>query len=322
MHSLMSPGSNTLLITGANGFVGKQLCAELSRQGQAVRAAVRSKTSFVENTETISIGDINIETDWSEALRGITVAVHLAAAMLNAKDSKAYDALHKTNVEGTWNLARQAADAGVKRFIFISSIKVNGEMTPLGLPFSAEDKPLPIDAYGISKLEAEQSLKHLSEQTGMELVIIRPPLVYGPGVKANFRTLMRCLKMGIPLPLASVHNKRSFVAIENLLDLIITCIDHPAAANQTFLAADGEDMSTPELLQRLGVALGKPAKLIPVPIWLLKMAAQLLGKGDMAQRLVNSLQVDIGKTCERLGWQPPVSVEDALKKTAMDFLKK
>jgi nucleoside-diphosphate-sugar epimerase len=311
-----------LLVSGADGFVGRQLCAELFRQGQSVRAAVRSTTSHVENTETVSIGDINGETNWTKALPGIKVVVHLAAATHNLKDNAAVDALHKINVDGTWNFARQASDSGVQRFIFISSIKVNGESTPLGRSFTAEDRPAPIDAYGISKLEAEDCLRRLADETGMEVVIIRPPLVYGPGVKANFRTMMQCLKRGIPLPLASVHNKRSFVAMENLLDLIITCIDHPAAANQTFLVGDGEDMSTPELLQRLGLALGKPAKLIPVPVWSLKMAARLLGKGDMAQRLMNSLQVDIGKTNVRLGWQPPVSVEDALKKTAMDFLKK
>jgi nucleoside-diphosphate-sugar epimerase len=174
----------------------------------------------------------------------------------------------------------------------------------------------------MSKLEAEDCLRRLSDETGMEVVIIRPPLVYGPGVKANFRALMRCLQMGIPLPLASIHNKRSMLAVENLVDLIITCTDHPAAANQTFLVADGEDMSTTELLQRLGLALGKPAKLIPVPVWLLKAGAMLLGKRDIAQRLLNSLQVDNSQTCERLGWHPPVTVEQALKKTAEDFLQK
>lgn len=311
-----------VLISGASGFVGKALCAELARQGQSVRATVRSKAPLGQNIETVLIGDINGDTDWTGALSGINVVIHLAACTVNLKDNAAYDALHKINVEGTWNFARQASDNGVQRFIFISSIKVNGEVTPLGQPFTVENQPAPIDPYGISKLEAEDCLRRLADETGMEVVIIRPPLVYGPGVKANFRALMRCLKMGIPLPLASIHNKRSMLALENLVDLIITCIDHPAAANQTFLVADGEDLSTTELLQRLGLALGKPAKLIPVPVWLLKTGAMLLGKRDMAQRLLNSLQVDNSQTCERLGWRPPVTVEQALKKTAEDFLQK
>jgi nucleoside-diphosphate-sugar epimerase len=210
----------------------------------------------------------------------------------------------------------------VQRYIFISSIKVNGEGALLGQPYTAENQPAPIDAYGISKREAEDALRQLADQTGMEVVIIRPPLVYGPGVKANFHSMMRWLEKGVPLPLAAIHNKRSFVALDNLVDLIVTCIAHPSAANQTFLAGDGEDLSTTELLHRLGNALGKPAKLFPLPIWLLNAGAMLSGRRDMAQRLCNSLQVDISKTRELLGWQPPVSVDDALKKTAADFLQK
>jgi len=312
------------LVTGANGFVGKSLCAELLRQGQSVRAAVRSVTRQVENIETVSIGEINGETDWTNALLGIKVVVHLAAHVHVMKDSVAdpLDELRKINIEGAWNLARQAADAGVQRFIFISSIKVNGDGTLSGRPYTADDQPAPVDSYGISKFEAEDALRHLAEQTGMEVVIIRPSLVYGPGVKANFYSMMHWLEKGIPLPLGAIHNKRSFVALDNLVDLIITCIDHPAAANRTFLAADGEDLSTTELLQRMGNALGKPVKLFPMPIWILKAAAMLVGKRDMAQRLCNSLQVDISEARDLLGWQPPVSVDDALKKTATDFLQK
>ncbi|MDP1970979.1 MAG: NAD-dependent epimerase/dehydratase family protein, partial [Methylobacter sp.] len=206
--------------------------------------------------------------------------------------------------------------------IFISSIKVNGESTSLGRPYTTEDQPVPVDPYGISKLEAEESLRQLADETGMEVVIIRPPLVYGPGVKANFYDMMRWLEKGVPLPLGAIYNKRSFVALDNLVDLIVTCIEHPAAANRTFLAGDGEDLSTTELLQRMSKALGKPAKLFPMPIGVLKAAAILLGRRDMAQRLCNSLQVDISKTCDLLGWQPPVSVDDALKRTAADFLQK
>ncbi len=313
-----------ILISGASGFIGKALCAELFRQGLTVRAAVRCASSPIENTQTVSVGDINGETNWTEALLGINVVIHLAARahVMKASAADPLEALYKVNVDGACNFARQAAKAGVQRFIFISSIKVNGEGTLLGQPYTTEHQPAPIDPYGISKRMAEDALRQLADQTGLEVVIIRPPLVYGPGVKANFRSMMRWLDKGVPLPLAGIHNKRSLVALDNLVDLIVTCIAHPLAANQTFLAGDGEDLSTTELLQRLGHALGKPAKLLPLPIWVLKTGAMLLGKRDMAQRLCNSLQVDINKASELLGWQPPVSVDDALKKTAADFLRK
>ncbi|TAN70229.1 MAG: SDR family oxidoreductase [Methylobacter sp.] len=324
MQNNIRDDSPSVLVTGANGFIGRPLCAELSRQGQSVRAAVRSKNLPIENVETVPVGVIDGETDWTNALPGIKVVVHLAARVhvMKANASDPVDELHKVNVEGAWNLARQAHDAGVQRFVFISSIKVNGDSTPLGQPYTAENQPAPMDCYGISKCEAEDALRQLADETGMELVIIRPPLVYGPGVKANFHSMMYWLNKGVPLPLGAIQNKRSFVALDNLIDLIITCIDHPAAANQTFLAGDGEDLSTTELLQRLGKALGKPARLFPMPIWALKAGATLLGKRDMAQRLCNSLQVDISKACDLLGWQPPVSVDDALRKTAADFLQK
>ncbi len=318
-----------VLISGASGFIGRRLCAELFRQGQSVRAAVRclprsEDLPIIETDETVSIGEINGDTDWTDALHGINVVVHLAARVhvMKANAADSLDELRKVNVDGAWNLARQACAAGVQRFIFISSIKVNGDSTSLMRPYTADDQPAPVDPYGISKREAEDGLRQLADQTGMEVVIIRPPLVYGPGVKANFYRMMHWLKKGVPLPLSAIHNKRSFVALDNLVDLIVTCIDHPAAANQTFLAGDGEDMSTTELLQRLGKELNKPAKLLPMPIWLLKTSAILLGQREMAQRLCNSLQVDISKTCELLGWHPPVSVDEALKKTAAAFLQK
>jgi UDP-glucose 4-epimerase len=225
------------------------------------------------------------------------------------------------NLEGTIALARQAVKFGVKRFIFISSIKVNGEETIIGKPFTADDEPAPRDPYGVSKAEAEQALLGLAATTGMEVVIIRPVLVYGPGVKANFRMLMKWLSKGIPLPLGLVRNKRSLVALDNLVDLIITCIDHPAAANQVFLVSDGEDLSTTELLQRVGKALGKSARLIPVPACLINIAAMLIGKREVSKRLLGSLQVDISKTCKLLDWAPPVSVDEALKRTTQSFLQ-
>lgn len=227
----------------------------------------------------------------------------------------------KVNVDATLNLAAQAANAGVRRFVFVSSVKVNGESTLSGKAFTAQQAPVPSDPYGISKWEAEQKLRFLASKTGMEVVIIRPVLVYGPGVKANFLNMMKWLYKGVPLPLGAIHNKRSLVALDNLVDLIVTCIDHPRAANQTFLVSDGEDLSTTELLQRMSKALGKRPRLLPVPAWMLETAAKVVGRQSIAQRLCGSLQVDISYTRERLGWTPPVSVDTALRKTAQHFLE-
>jgi UDP-glucose 4-epimerase len=218
------------------------------------------------------------------------------------------------------NLARQAAQAGVRRFIYVSSIKVNGEQTLPGQPFTEEDVPAPHDPYSISKYEAEEGLRVIAQQTGMEVVIIRPPLVYGPGVKANFLNMMGWLHRGVPLPFASINNRRSLVALENLLDFIVVCLDHSAAANQIFLISDGEDLSTAELLRRMAYALGKPAHLIPMPISLLKVGAVLMGRRNMAQRLCGSLQADISKARTILGWNPPISVDEELCRTAQGFL--
>lgn len=314
----------TVLVTGANGFVGCAVCAELVRRGYKVRGAVRSisRTSGL-TCELVEVGEINSTTDWSGMLDGVDVVIHLAARahVMNDNASDPLDAFRKINVEGTLNFARQASEVGVRRFIFISSIKVNGENTQLGKPYTADDRPAPIDPYGISKHEAEDALRQIATETGMEVVIIRPSLVYGPGVKANFLNMMRWLNKGFPLPLGAINNKRSLVALDNLLDLIVTCIDHPHAANQTFLVSDGEDISTKELLKRMAAALGRPARLLPVPVDLLKMIATLLGKRAFYQRLCESLQVDISKTRDLLGWTPPMSVDEALRKTADDFLK-
>jgi nucleoside-diphosphate-sugar epimerase len=222
----------------------------------------------------------------------------------------------KVNVESTLELARQAAKCYVKRFIFISSVKVNGEQTQPGHPFRPNDAPAPQDPYGISKMEAEAGLRTIAQQTGMEVVIIRPPLVYGPGVKANFASMVKWLQRGAPLPLGAIHNRRSLVALDNLVDLIITCIDHPAAANQTFMVSDDEDVSTTELLRRMGAALGKPARLLAVPQQVLEWGARIAGKQDMSQRLFSSLQVDIQATRQVLGWTPPVSLDQGLLQVA------
>jgi nucleoside-diphosphate-sugar epimerase len=229
-------------------------------------------------------------------------------------------AYRAANVEGTLNLARQAAAAGVRRFVFVSSIKVNGEQTAAGQAFGADDTASPQDAYGISKAEAEAGLKAIAVSTGMEVVIIRPPLVYGPGVKATFLSMMRWLQRGVPLPLGAVtRNRRSLVALDNLVDLIVTCVHHPAAANQTFLVSDGEDLSTTGLLQRLAAAMGVPARLLPVPAWALEAGAALLGRRAMLQRLCGNLQVDITKTRDVLGWLPPIGVDEGLRRAAAGF---
>ena len=228
----------------------------------------------------------------------------------------------QTNVDGTLNLARQAVEAGVRRFVFISSIKVNGEFTDLDHPFTADQNPMPSDPYGVSKYEAELGLMTLAEETGMEVVIIRPPLVYGPGVKANFLSMMSWLRREIPLPLGGItKNRRSFVCIDNLISMIITCINHPAAANQIFLVSDDEDLSTAGLLERMALALGRPSKLIAVPPTLIVLLARLVGRTHIAQRLCGSLQVDIQKTKDLLGWAPPVSVDEGLRQTARHYLR-
>ena len=250
------------------------------------------------------------------AVRDQNVVVHAAARVHIMRDIVSDPLLEyrKVNVDGTLNLARQSARAGVERFVFISSIKVNGEETVVGHAFRPEDEAKPVDPYGISKWEAEQGLRKIAKETGMEVVIIRPPLVYGPGVKGNFANLIKLVRKGLPLPLGAIHNRRSMIALDNLVDLIITCIDHPNAANQVFLASDGQDLSTTELLQGLAQAMGRSSRLLPVPGALLSLAATILGKKPVVDRLLGSLQVDISKTRELLDWTPPISVDDGLRR--------
>ena len=292
----------TILITGATGFVGSALCNALENADYKIQRS----------NQRLS------EADWSQSLADVSTVVHLAARVHVMHDSAA-DPLAEfraVNVHGTLNLARQAAAAGVRRFVFLSSIKVNGEHTDLGSPFNAEQTPAPQDAYGISKHEAELGLRGIAAETGMQVVIIRPPLIYGAGVKANFASLLRAVRRGVPLPLGlATHNRRSFVSLNNLVDFIITCIQHPNAANQTFLVSDGCDLSTTELLRRTGNALGKSARLIPVPVAVLEAGAALFGRRDVAQRLCGSLQVDITKAKELLGWMPPFDVDEGLRLT-------
>jgi nucleoside-diphosphate-sugar epimerase len=277
----------------------------------------------IDKIKQIIVGSIDNNTDWSAALQSVDVVIHLAARVHVMHDSAAdpYAAFRKVNVDGTLKLATQASQAGVKRFIFMSSIKVNGEMTEVGKPFVEENPVSPQDAYGLSKLEAEQGLFRLAKQTGMEVVVIRPPLIYGAGVKANFASMMRAVYRGIPLPLGAIHNQRSFVYVDNLVSLILRCVDHPAAANQVFLVSDDHDLSTTELLQACAVALGVKPRLLPVPQRLIEIVARLLGKQSVAQRLCGHLQVDISHARTLLDWMPPVSVMDGLKVTAHNLIQ-
>lgn len=299
-----------VLVTGAAGFVGARLISVLAGMpGMSVRPAVRHPVA----SPAVAIGEMSPTTNWTAALAGIDVVVHLAARV-HVMHEAAADPLQsflRTNTESTLHLARQAARAGVKRLVFLSSVKVNGEHTQPGHPFRTIDAPAPQDAYAISKHRAEVGLHEI---TGLEVVVIRPPLVYGPGVKANFAALLNAVARGVPLPLGLVDNRRSLVALDNLVDLIVTCITHPGAAGQTFLVSDGEDLSTAELVRRLATAMQRRAYLLPVPVWTLKTAAALLGKRPQVQRLCDNLQVDIAATCQRLGWTPPLSVDEGLRR--------
>ena len=299
-------------------MVGGTLLGQLADVKWNVKAALRRQVSGLpDHVDPVVVGDMVSTTAWP-ALDKIDVVIHTAARVHVMTDLSVdpLAAFRSVNVDGTLNLARQAEAAGVHRFILISSIKVNGEKTAPDHPFTDQDAPSPQDAYAFSKHEAEEGLLKLAGKTGMDVVIIRPPLVYGPGVKANFYKMMHWIAQGIPLPLGAIHNRRSLVALDNLVDLITTCIEHPAAANKIFLAGDGEDMSTTILLQRLGKALGKPARLVPVPQSVLEFGLKMLAKGDMAHRLCGSLQVDISKVEKVLGWIPPVSIDEGLKRTA------
>ena len=312
-----------LLITGATGFVGTSLARKLLADGHSVRAAVRRVDGLFcdEKLNIIYVGDLNPDIIFDDALYGVDAVIHLAARthIMNDKSSDPVAEYQRVNVEASLNLARQASNAGVKRFIYLSSIKVNGEFTVPGRPFTAEDLPMPQDPYGMSKYQAELGLRAIALKTGMEVVIIRPPLVYGPGVKANFLSMIRCLSRSIPLPLGAINNLRSLVALDNLVDLIVRCIHHPRAANQIFLVSDGEDVSIKVLLQLMGNALGRPARLISIPVSWLYFFASLLGRRPMVERLCTSLQVDISKTRKLLEWSPVIGLDEGLQRVVQDF---
>lgn len=306
-----------IVVTGARGFVGAALCKTLQDRGDQVVAVVRNGPGPGET----AAGDIHGETDWSAALEGADAVIHLAARVhvMSDTDADPLRAYREVNHQGTVNLARQAAAAGVKRFVFVSSVKVNGESTP-ARPFKASDAASPVDPYGISKYEAENALRELGRETAMEIVIVRPPLVYGPGVKANFLSLVKAVDKGLPLPLGKADGRRSMVAVDNLVDLLIRCTRHPGAAGGTFLVSDGVDLTVRELVVHIANAMNKSARLLPVPSSLMRGAAKLLGKGAVADRLLGSLQVDIDHTRQRLEWNPVVSPELAIGDTVAHFL--
>jgi nucleoside-diphosphate-sugar epimerase len=301
-----------VLVTGANGFVGRSLCECLITHGHVVVPAVRRVSN---RAGEAVVGNIDGATDWATALAACDAVVHLAARVHVMGDT-AQDPLalyRATNTEATLNLARQAAQAGVKRFVFISTIKVNGEGRDA--PYRETDVPAPEDTYAISKWEAEQGLQRIAADTGLEVVILRPPLVYGPGVKANFLRLLRTVARGWPLPLGAIRNRRSLLYLDNFVDAIRVCIVHPAAAGQTFLLDDGEPVSTPELIRALARAMGRPARLLAVPVGVLELAGAMLGKRAAVARLTGSLFVDSSLIRSYLGWTPPFSMEAGLTAT-------
>lgn len=308
-----------IAVTGATGVIGSYLVQTLVPE-ICVRAITRRENIVFSqargNGTTWPVGHINSSTDWLTALTGIDCIIHCAARahIMNEAEADPLAVYREVNTYGTRRLAEQAVVAGVKRLVFLSSIGVNGIHTNCRGPFSFSDAPSPKEDYAISKWEAEHALWDVSAKTGLEVVVVRPPLVYGPGVKGNLARLLRLLRAGVPLPLGAVENKRSLIGLDNLVDLLIRCVDHPAAAGQTFLVSDGEDLSTPDLLRHMAAAMGRPARLVPVPVPLLRLAGSALGKRAEIDRLVGSLQIDSSHTRQVLGWTPPVSVEEGIRR--------
>ena len=310
-------GLTRVLVTGASGFVGRPTCEFLSASGHAVTAAVR--TSAAQTDRSVAIGDIGPQTDWTKALKDCDAVVHLAAHVhvMHGGSRQAAD-FHRVNAEGSERLAMQAAQAGVRRLIYLSSVKVNGEVTE-GRAFTETDPPEPVDEYGISKAEAEKRLRAVAGDTGLEVVILRPPLVYGPGVKANFLQLLRIVNAGMPLPFSTVDNRRSLLGVGNLAQAIEGCLVHPAAANRTFFVSDDHDVSTPGLIREIAVALGRPARLFPFPMALLHGAGRVTGRAEQIARLTGSLQIDVSALKDALGWRPRHSLRQGLERTAAWF---
>lgn len=306
-----------ILVTGGQGLVGHAVARELLVRDYTVRISSRQHyDSSNDRLEYLRTGNLDASTVWRDALTEVDAVVHCAARVHVMHDVAAspLNEFRSVNTHGTLNLARQCAQSGVRRFIFISSVKVNGEVTALGHPFDEKTVVPPDDPYGLSKYEAEMGLRAIAEATGMEVVIIRPPLIYGPGVKANFAALMRAVQRGVPLPLGAVKNQRSLLALDNLTDFILASLTHSAAANETFLLSDGTDLSTPELVRQLAHACGKKAYLLPVPPGVLQACATLLGRRDALDRLCGNLQVDSSKARRLLDWTSPIDVAEGLRR--------
>ena len=312
-----------ICITGANGFIGATLCKSLKLYYNHIRGFVRARDVDNKSAETkyISVGDISSKTNWKNPLKGSDCIIHCAGLthqMSNIKDTNVYNLV---NVEGTRHLAEQAVEAGIKRLVFLSSVKVNGEsthQTNTKHKFSHKDTSNPQDLYAISKLEAEKVLWEISSRTGLEVVVVRLPLVYGYGVKGNLVRLIKLLRSRIPLPLSLVNNQRSMIGIDNLVDLLIRCIEHPEASGKTFLASDGEDLSTPELINLIASSMGKKANLFPFPIFILKFIGSILSKSEEINRLVGSLRIDNSYTKEILNWTPPLSAEEGIRRMVQE----
>lgn len=320
MQVIQSKAPPRIAVTGSNGFIGSNLIINLISRGFFVRGLFRDCSQAPQNNhprfEVASVGQINSETIWSGALSGIDTVIHCAAiTQLSGKlKSRGSHVFSEINTDGTRRLATEAVRAGVRRLIFISSLKVHGEVTPDSRAVTVGDLPNPMTPYAVSKLEAERSLFEISRSFGLEVVVIRPPPVYGRGVKGSFATLTRLLGAGIPFPLSAVDNRRSFIGIDNLVDFLIRCVDHPSVAGQTLLVSDGQDVSTPELLRVIANAMKRPARLFPVPPPLLRLIGQILGFLSEVERLVGSLEVDSSATRELLGWAPPVSLEEGIRR--------
>ena len=311
-----------LLVTGANGFLGKSLCATLCRQNFLVVAASRSPVLLTKCVTPVAVGDLENAFDWRPALQGVEVVVHLAARVhvMQDKADNPLRAFLDVNLQGTVNLAQAAAKAGVKRFVFLSSIKVNGEFTDKK-PFTEYDVPQPQDDYAISKWEAEIALRKIEKETGMQVVIVRPPLVYGAGVKANFASLLKLVNKKIPLPLASVKANRSLIYVGNLVDAIIVCASSPNAAGHTYLVSDGDAVGMPQLIKKIALALDKPSFVLPFPVSIMRLLAKAIGKTSSVDRLTQSLVIDSSKIRQQLDWRPPFTVDQGLKETADWYLK-
>ncbi|MDP2996691.1 MAG: SDR family oxidoreductase [Bryobacterales bacterium] len=318
-----------MLVTGADGFVGKAVCRRLLKTGYAPRAGLLSGAlwpALHEATPGLSefavLGDLGANPNFNGAFENVAVVVHLAARVHIMHDDAVdpREAYRQVNVDGTVALARAAAEQGVRRMVFVSTVKVNGESTS-GRPFMEGDPPDPQDSYAVSKWEAEEALRSVAANTGLEIAIVRPPLAYGPGVRANFLRLMRLVERGVPLPLPDTKNRRSLIGVENLADFLVRCVSHPEAANETFMVSDGEDVSTRELIARLARALGRSARFLPVPEFAVRFAARLVGKEAAVNRLLGSLAVNSDKARQRLGWKPPVTLDSGLAATARWYLE-